>query len=116
MLANFCWIFSYDTAYPMADREDDQLLNIGNSALYLKGKEKLIIFFGSLINILLLFFLGLGENINSYFYIFFLLNGLFLVYSINIIEEKDEHSFFIFFKKNNYIGLLIFISFYIGLI
>ena len=116
MLANFCWIFSYDTAYAMTDREDDQLLNIGNSALYLKGKEKLIIFIGSLINLLLLFFLGLGENINSYFYIFFLLNGLFLVYSINIIDEKDKHSFFIFFKKNNYIGLLIFISFYIGLI
>ena len=59
MFANFCWILSYDTAYAMTDRDDDQLLNIGNSAIFFKGNEKLIIWIGSLIN----FFLPLKLSI-----------------------------------------------------
>ena len=128
MLANFCWILSYDTAYAMTDRDDDQLLNIGNSAIFFKGNEKLIIWIGSLINFffdtsdrvkLINFFLilmiGLNENINLYFYIFSILNGFFLIYSISMIRLENPDTFFDFFKKNNYIGVLIFISFYVGL-
>jgi 4-hydroxybenzoate polyprenyltransferase len=115
MLANFFWILSYDTAYAMTDREDDQLLKLGNSAILIKGKEKLIIFFGSMINLFLIFFVGISENINSYFYIISVINGCFLIYSIIIIDRENVNSFFNFFKKNNYIGALIFFSFYIGL-
>ena len=115
MLANFCWILSYDTAYAMTDRDDDQLLNIGNSAIFFKGNEKLIIWIGSLINFFLILVIGLNENINLYFYIFSILNGFFLIYSISMIDLENPDTFFDFFKKNNYIGVLIFISFYIGL-
>ena len=115
MLANFCWILSYDTAYAMTDRDDDQLLNIGNSAIFFKGNEKLIIWLGSLINFFLILMIGFSENINLYFYIFSIINGLFLIYSINMIDEKNPNTFFDFFKKNNYVGVLIFISFYMGL-
>ena len=115
MLANFCWILSYDTAYAMTDRDDDQLLNIGNSAIFFKGNEKLIIWIGSLINFFLILVIGLNENINLYFYIFSILNGFFLIYSISMINLENPDTFFDFFKKNNYIGVLIFISFYVGL-
>ena len=115
MFANFCWIFSYDTAYAMTDRDDDKFLNIGNSSNFFKGNEKLVIWLGSLINFFLIFVTGLNENINSYFYIFSIINGFFLIYSINMIEKNKTDTFFNFFKKNNYIGALIFISFFAGL-
>ena len=115
MLANFCWILSYDTAYAMTDRDDDQLLNIGNSAIFFRGNEKLIIWIGSLINFFLILVIGLNENINLYFYIFSILNGFFLIYSISMIDLENPDTFFDFFKKNNYIGVLIFFSFYVGL-
>jgi len=115
MFANFCWIFSYDTAYAMTDRDDDKFLNIGNSSNFFKGNEKLVIWLGSLINFFLIFVTGLNENINSYFYIFSIINGFFLIYSINMIDRNKTGTFFSFFKKNNYIGALIFISFFAGL-
>ena len=115
MLANFCWILSYDTAYAMTDRDDDQLLNIGNSAIFFKGNEKLIICIGSLINFFLILMIGLNENINLYFYIFSILNGFFLIYSISMIDLENPDTFFDFFKKNNYIGVLIFFYFYVGI-
>ncbi len=115
MLANFCWILSYDTAYAMTDRDDDQLLNIGNSAIFFKGNEKLMVCLGSLINFFLILIIGLNENINLYFYIFSVINGFLLIYSINMIDEENPDTFFDFFKKNNYVGILIFMSFYIGL-
>ena len=99
----------------MTDRDDDQLLNIGNSAIFFKGNEKLIIWIGSLINFFLILVIGFSENINLYFYIFSIMNGFFLIYSINMIDVKNPDTFFDFFKKNNYVGVLIFISFYMGL-
>ena len=39
-LVTVLWIVSYDTYYALADRDDDQALSIGSTALLLRGLRK----------------------------------------------------------------------------
>lgn len=114
-IGNYLWVIAYDTSYAMTDKRDDLSIGIGSSAIYFQGKEKIIIRLGSLSFMLIVFLLGLEEEINFFFYIGFFITSLYVIYLFNSTDFKKEDSCLKFFKRNNWIGVLLFLTLITGL-
>ncbi len=114
MLANFFWILSYDTSYAISDKQDDLALGLGSSAIYFEGKEKITIFTFGLLGLITFGSLGLIYEYNFLFYVIFFVTiiGYFLFFIRTSFSSPS--SSFNFFKKNNLIGFLMFVAFYIS--
>ena len=109
-LGNCFWVLAYDTVYALSDREDDEILGLKSSALYFKGFEKQLIWGCYLFFITLLCLLAFHMSYPLFFYfgnIICFAYILFLMLSTNFKISSDCSKFF---KKNHWLGMLIFLN------
>ena len=108
---NVFWVLAYDTVYALSDRKDDLLINVKSSAIFFKGKEKLILWISYFLLITFLILIGI---FNSFSLLYFFSVGinilliLILMISTDFNMPSDCSNFF---RKNHWLGIGIFLSF-----
>lgn len=108
---NIFWVLAYDTVYALSDRQDDLLINVKSSAIYFQGKEKLILWLSYFLLITFLVLIGIFNSF-SLLYFFVVSANILLILLLMIATNFDKPSDCSkFFRKNNWLGIGIFLSF-----
>jgi 4-hydroxybenzoate polyprenyltransferase len=111
---NIIWTIAYDTLYAMVDREDDLKIGVKSTAILFADNDKLIIALLQLTSLILLILLGWLEDLNwSYYIALLIVTGLFLRQQLQI-KNREKSACFKAFLDNNYVGLVIFVGFFLG--
>ena len=108
VLANLLWVVAYDTIYAMVDREDDLKVGIKSTAILFGRFDRHIVFGLGLASLLVLTAIGLGQKLNSYYYLGLVLAFANLLYQQWLIREDDRQRQFQAFLSNNWLGALVF--------
>ena len=109
------WTLGYDTIYGFQDIKDDELIGVKSTSIKFKKNPKIFIMSCYLIFILTLITVGIFMNFKYLFFIFLLLPTLY-IYFLQIRKFKIENPMncLEIFKKNNFLGFLIFANILIG--
>ncbi len=110
MLLTFFWIIAYDTAYAMADREDDISIGIHSSAIFFGRFDTLVIGLLQIAVTLLWIVIGFINQLSLVFYIFLILASLFFIYQQHLLKNRLPKQCFQAFINNQWYGLLMFIG------
>jgi 4-hydroxybenzoate polyprenyltransferase len=111
---NIIWTIAYDTLYAMVDRDDDLKIGVKSTAILFADYDKLIIALLQLTSLLLLILLGWLEDLNwPYFIALLIVAGLFVRQQLQI-KNRETTACFKAFLDNNYVGLVIFVGFFLG--
>lgn len=114
VLANTIWTVSYDTAYALADKEEDLKIGVKSTAILFGDKVALIL--GGLQISLLAVLVIIGwvfELKIGYFLSLTVVLGL-LVYYQTLIKNQQKDNCFKAFLHNHYLGLVVFIGIALG--
>ncbi len=103
-----CWVFSYDTAYAMTDRQDDLRLGLKSSAIYFARFDRLIIAISQILLLLSLAWFGQIQKLNAIFFLMLLVAGCFFIYQQCLLVGRKPHRCFQVFVNNNWVGAVIF--------
>jgi 4-hydroxybenzoate polyprenyltransferase len=108
------WVFAYDTAYALADMEDDKKLGILSSALFL-GKYAKASIYGLQI-LLHTLWLGIAylHQFTLCFYLLWFMASLFGCYQAYLLKQNKAALALQAFKNNHYYGLVMSIALYFG--
>ena len=110
MLANFCWIFAYDTAYAMVDRDDDIKTKVYSSAIWLGKHDVAGVAVAYFCMIMLLLTFGIITNVGFGFY-FACLFALGMAYKFcKLVRTRQREACFTCFKQNHWLGMLIWLG------
>ncbi|MDA7745789.1 4-hydroxybenzoate octaprenyltransferase [Psychromonas sp.] len=113
-LANITWTVAYDTMYAMVDKEDDLKIGIKSTAILFGKHDKLTIGLLQLTTITLLIGVGLLEQLSWIYYLALIVAGLLFLLQQKQIQERDKKACFKAFLDNNYVGLVVFIGFFLA--
>ena len=109
------WTLGYDTIYGYQDIKDDEIIGLKSTSIKFKNSPKIFLILCYLITISSFYLIGYMMNYSIYFYIFLLLPFYHLIfYQIKTLDIKKENICLKIFKSNNFFGLLILISVFIG--
>ena len=109
------WTLGYDTIYGFQDIKDDELIGVKSTSIKFKKIPKIFIMSCYLIFISTLITVGIFMNFKYLFFIFLLLPTLY-IYFLQIKKFRIENPMncLEIFKKNNFLGFLIFANILIG--
>ena len=109
------WTLGYDTIYGFQDIKDDELIGVKSTSIKFKKNPKIFIMSCYLIFISTLITVGIFMNFKYLFFIFLLLPTLY-IYFLQIKKFRIENPMncLEIFKKNNFLGFLIFTSILVG--
>jgi len=114
-IACIFWTFLYDSIYSFQDLEDDLKINIKSTAVAIhNSKPKNFLIRLALATTLSFFLVGIVEDFSLIYYVLILLIGVFLVYKTVKINLKNHLQCLVFFKLNNFVGLLFLIAILCG--
>ena len=115
-LSGIFWTLGYDTIYAHQDREDDLNIGIKSTAILFGSNTKqwIIIFYSSMVLCLILFGLLHDQNIYYFILLIFVSAHLFSQIKRLNIENKDEC--LSIFKSNQYLGLMVALTLFIGIL
>ena len=109
------WTLGYDTIYGYQDIKDDEIIGLKSTSIKFKNSPKIFLILCYLITISSFYLIGYMMNYSIYFYIFLLLPFYHLIfYQIKTLDIKKENICLKIFKSNNFFGLLILMSVFIG--
>ena len=109
------WTLGYDTIYGYQDIKDDEIIGLKSTSIKFKTSPKIFLILCYLITISSFYLIGYMMNYSIYFYIFLLLPFYHLIfYQIKTLDIKKENICLKIFKSNNFFGLLILMSVFIG--
>ena len=109
------WTLGYDTIYGYQDIKDDEIIGLKSTSIKFKNSPKIFLILCYLITISSFYLIGYMMNYSIYFFIFLLLPFYHLIfYQIKTLDIKKENICLKIFKSNNFFGLLILISVFIG--
>lgn len=115
-IGNFCWIVAYDTLYAMVDQDDDQLLELGSTALLLGSNTATFV---CVLNATATFFwLLLGWYLSmstGYYLAIAVIAGLFIFQAVQAFKPENRSGWFVSFKSNIWVGTALFIGVFVGL-
>ena len=113
-LLGIFWTLGYDTIYAHQDREDDALIGVKSSALFLRDKTKLFLvaFYGITLSGLLA--IGLLNNFGVFFYSLIVISGIQLVWQILTLDINSPINCLKKFKSNRLFGLIVTVAIYSG--
>lgn len=112
-IANITWTIAYDTMYGMVDKEDDLKIGIKSTAILFGQYDKLTIALLQLTTLVILMFVGILENLGGFYYVALVIAGWFFLQQQKHIKEREKSACFKAFLDNNYVGLVIFIGFFL---
>ena len=115
-LSGIFWTLGYDTIYAHQDREDDLNIGIKSTAILFGNNTKqwIIIFYSLMVLCLILFGLLHDQNIYYFILLIFVSAHLFSQIKRLNIENKDEC--LSIFKSNQYLGLMVALTLFIGIL
>lgn len=106
--ATMAWTVAYDTAYAMADREEDISVGIKSTAI-LFGKYDIAIIMALHATFLsLLFLLGIHHTFSWPYYASLSIAGIFIARQYMLIRNRQPEDCFKAFLNNQYVGAIIF--------
>jgi 4-hydroxybenzoate polyprenyltransferase len=108
-VANIFWSLSYDTAYALADRDDDKSIGVKSTALWLGDKAVMGIIALGMIMIALLG--AVAWQYGMMVKIAWLVSVCYQIYLCIRLWQNGETWGFIFFLKSHVVGLLFSIGF-----
>lgn len=115
-IANIAWTVAYDTQYAMVDRDDDLLIGVKSTAILFGKNDNKIIGLLQAIALLFLFFVGYLTQLSVGYFLFLFFAFCLFAYQHQLTEKRVREDCFKAFLNNNYIGLLVFIGFLVGLL
>ena len=110
------WIVYYDTLYALVDLPDDEKIGIHSSAIFWGKRVFLALFLMQWICLALLVSLGLLFELSFMYYVSLILFALTQYYQSKLIATRQEKSYFLAFKQNNYSGMAWLVATLLGTI
>ena len=109
------WTLGFDTIYGYQDIKDDEIIGVKSTSIKFKKNPELFLILCYLIFIITLITVGIFMKF-KYLYFIFLLLPVFHMFFFQIknLKIKDPLNCLIIFKKNNFLGFLVFTSILIG--
>jgi len=109
-LAVMLWALVYDTMYAMVDKEDDLKIGVKSTAILFGDKDREIMAGLQLIIISLLIYIGLLQNLGSFYYIGVAIAFGLSIYQQKLIFNREKSLCFKAFLNSNYFGMAIFLG------
>lgn len=114
-VATFFWIVAYDTCYALMDYQDDVKVGI-NSTAVLFGKYSLpIICVCIIIFLALILYLAIHIQFGAKFYMIYILILFLFAWQFKLLLRKSEVHYYQAFLVNHWIGMLVFLAFFISI-
>jgi len=109
------WTLGFDTIYGYQDIRDDEIIGVKSTSIKFKKNPELFLILCYLIFIITLITVGIFMKF-KYLYFIFLLLPIFHMFFFQIKNLKitDPLNCLIIFKKNNFLGFLVFTNIVIG--
>ncbi|WFW29857.1 MAG: 4-hydroxybenzoate octaprenyltransferase [Wolbachia endosymbiont of Menacanthus eurysternus] len=102
------WTLCYDIIYAHQDKIDDERLGIRSMALYFGNTTKCWLKRFHLISLMMWLYAGILSSLNNIFYVALFIIGAMFYYQYENLNLDDSSQCMLIFKKNSYIGLLLF--------
>jgi 4-hydroxybenzoate polyprenyltransferase len=105
------WTLGYDTIYGYQDIKDDEIIGLKSTSIKFKKNPYKFLTLCYSVFLLNLLITGFFIELNSFFYLTFILIILqMFYYQLKKIDIKNSFACFTIFKSNNLLGLLVLIS------
>ena len=105
------WTLGYDTIYGYQDIKDDEIIGLKSTSIKFKKNPYKFLTLCYSVFLLNLFFTGFVMELNSFFYLMFILILLQMFYfQLKKLNIKNSLECLAIFKSNNFLGLLVLIS------
>jgi 4-hydroxybenzoate polyprenyltransferase len=108
LAANFCYVFAYDTAYAMVDRDDDLRIGVKSSAITLGRFDVLAVMasFGLMLAILAVtgLLLGLGWP----YHLGLTVAACLMLHQYSLLRTRAREDCFRAFRHSNWLGAAVF--------
>ena len=109
------WTLGFDTIYGYQDIKDDEIIGVKSTSIKFKKNPKLFLLLCYMIFVISLIVIGFLMKFNFLYFVFLsipIFNMFFL--QIKNFKIEDPANCLILFKKNNLLGLTIFLNVLIG--
>jgi len=109
------WTLGFDTIYGYQDIKDDEIIGVKSTSIKFKKNPELFLILCYLIFIITLITVGIFMGFKHLYFIFLLLPTFHMFFfQIKNLKIKDPVNCLEIFKKNNFLGFLIFTSILVG--
>ncbi|MDA9616308.1 4-hydroxybenzoate octaprenyltransferase [Candidatus Pelagibacter sp.] len=109
------WTLGYDTIYGFQDIKDDEIIGIKSTSIKFKKNPNLFLILCYLIFTTTLITVSIFMEFNYPFFIFLIIPIFHMFFfQIKNLRTEDPINCFTIFKKNNFLGFLIFTNILIG--
>jgi 4-hydroxybenzoate polyprenyltransferase len=110
LLANVLWVTVYDTMYAMVDRADDIKIGVRSTAILFGDSDRHIIAVLQAMTLVTLYLVGKIIRAGHWYDAGLVAAGLFFIYQLWLIRDRDRSACFRAFLNNNYVGMAVFIG------
>ena len=109
------WTLGYDTIYGYQDIVDDEIIGVKSTSIKFKNNPKKFIFACYSLTILSYLLIGIIMEFNYFYYLgaVLIIAHLFF-YQLKNFDSKNITLCLKIFKSNNFFGLIVFLSIYLG--
>ncbi len=107
-LGNLLWTVAYDTKYAMVDRDDDLLVGIKSTAVYLGEHDRWVIGLLQVGFLLCMGAVGTSFAMGAGYYAGLAVAGALCAYHQYLIRDRGREACFRAFLHNNWVGAAIF--------
>jgi len=109
------WTLGFDTIYGYQDIKDDEIIGVKSTSIKFKKNPELFLILCYLIFTIILISVGIFMRFKHLYFIFLLIPMFHMFFfQIKNLKIKDPMNCLVIFKKNNFLGFLIFTSILIG--
>ena len=102
------WAVIYDTFYAMIDRDDDLKIGVKSTAILFGNADLFVIAGFQTVMVLLLVTIGLFAKLSFWFFSSILIVSGLMIYHLWLANKRQSNEYYLAFKGNNIIGLVIF--------
>ena len=109
------WTLGYDTVYGYQDIKDDEIIGVKSTSIKFKKNPKKFLYLCYSIFLISLVLIGYLMNFSKIYYLILIII-IFQLYIFQLYKLNIKNSFICLksFKSNNFLGLIILLSFVIG--
>ena len=114
LAANVCWVLAYDTAYAMADRDDDLRIGVKSTAILFGRYDRLMIGLLHASSLILLAHIGTLAALGRLYFVALALAAGLALYQQWLIKDRQPARCIAAFRHNHWWGMLVFFGILAG--